>query len=100
MNRATARKQAEIKLAWANKQQIQFRPLYHEADWEDAIGDDVKFDFDSWAFRVKPKPRKFWIVEWPTRWHVFTSLDCAIASSRKQVDDTPGVVIEVVEVLP
>lgn len=66
-------------------------PWYDDADpiWNWGIND----------YRVTPEPRVFWIVEWPTRWHVYQSLDCAIAASRRQIGDVPGQVIRVLEVL-
>lgn len=61
--------------------------------------DNPTWNWGACEYRIKPDPRVFWIVEWPTRWHVYQSLDCAIAASRQQIGDVPGQVIRVLEVL-
>jgi len=62
MNRDEARKAAEVMLAYADGAEIQEAPRPYTKSkyaWSDC--DDPVFDWDCMSYRIKPKPREFWV---------------------------------------
>lgn len=69
MNRERAKELLPIIEAFANGEEIQFRPLDwgdgREPEWSDLPEDSmlrITFPADDYEYRIKPKAREFWIV--------------------------------------
>lgn len=63
MTRDEARHVAEILTAWADGETIQYRTKGH-ARWYDDPNDETWSSlrvFEEFEFRIKPKPREWWI---------------------------------------
>jgi len=61
MNRERAAELLPIITAFANGEDIQNRHINNNDFWRDAIDIELLFDIEYIEWRIKPKPREFWI---------------------------------------
>lgn len=83
MTRDEARHVAEILTAWADGETIQYRTKGH-ARWYDDPNDETWSSlrvFEEFEFRIKPKPREWWLSADGHGEYVFAH-DCEATAAR------------------
>ncbi len=94
MNREEAGKRAAIMQAYADGKEIQFK-YFKDSHWMSLQTFGTEFDFATYDYRVKPKPREYWLNIYPGNVTVIHNTFDSAAESRSP----DGTTIHVREVL-
>jgi hypothetical protein len=68
----------------------------YDVPW--VIDNSPAWNWSFFEYRIKQEPREWWLVEWPTRVHVYDSIECAMDASKQLFCNNHGRVYKVKEV--